>query len=148
MRYILILLFIFCSACSSRKKLEADTNKVVMKGVMSVWANWVKDKGKKYDIQLAIENRHKGDIIIYLRDIRCLRGNSSGSLKHTFFNTGERTIDFTPNEIKEFNLVCRLHSKESGPYRIIIRKVYSNPSQDGESKGEVIAENIEWSVNL
>lgn len=149
MKYLIILLLIFSSACSSRKKLESVSNKVEAKDAIRLWANWVKDKGKKYDVQLAIENIHKSDIIIYLKDIRCFRGNSSGQFKHTFFNTGERTIDFVIDEVKEFNLVCRLNAEgEKGPYKIVIEKVYSNPSQDGKSRGEVIAENIQWSVQL
>ena len=48
--------------------------------------------------------------------------------------------------MKQFNMVCRLFSPSEGPFKIKINKVYANPENDGVTRGEVIAENIEWSI--
>ncbi|MCJ8276493.1 MAG: hypothetical protein MJK18_06610 [Bdellovibrionales bacterium] len=147
MRIMLIVSFLVLASCASRKTLEPDSNMVESSGVVKVWANWVKDKGKKYDIQFAIENVSKKSLIIYLRDIKCFRGEAAGRLRHTFFNTGERTMDFHEGEMKQFNMVCSPYKKEArGPFKILIKKVYDNPEDDGETKGKVIATDIEWTL--
>ena len=38
----------------------------------------------------------------------CKRGELDGTVKqHTLFNTGERSIDLTPGQLKHFNMVWR-----------------------------------------
>ena len=70
------------------------------------------------------------------------------SAKHTFFNTGERTIDFKPAEAKTFNLVCRLGAETTGAMRLTIAKVYENQTLDGKTAGKVVASNIEWKTGI
>ena len=137
------LLFLVAS-CASKKNLDPNVAKVSRDGVISVTARWVKDKGDKFDLNLMVENLNEKAIIVYLKDIRCQRGTQGGRLKHTFFNTGERTIDFRSGEIKDFNMVCDHYKKSGGPFKINITKVYSNPEEDGETRGKVIAEDVEW----
>lgn len=144
-KYFLFFLFALSIGCSSKKVLDHN-NAVSKTGVVKVWANWVKDKGKKFDIQFVVENLSDKGIIIYLNDIQCARGKRTGRIKHTFFNTGERTIDFRGGEIKQFNLVCTIGAKADGPFNMRVVKVYDNPEEDGESRGKVIAQNIVWST--
>lgn len=141
---ILLPLMALVFGCASKKTFDPNVVKVNRKGVLSVTSRWIKDKGHKFDINLEIENLNKAPIIVYLRDIKCQRGDRGGHLKHTFFNTGERTIDFTEGEIKNFKLVCDHAQKAEGPFKITIKKVYSNPDGDGESRGKVIAKDIVW----
>lgn len=121
-------------------------NNIHQKGVVTVQVPWIKDKGKKFDVHLSIhnENPDKG-MIIFLSDMGCRRGKVTGELKHTFFNTGEKTIDFKPNQTKDFNLVCRTEGATRGDFKLSINKVYNNPSLDGKTVGKVIAENLTWS---
>jgi len=134
------------SACSgSRIKMDAGEN-VVKAKTIEVSANWIKDKGKKFDVDLNIKNNTDHGIIIMLAEISCAKGKLSGGLKHTFFNTGEKTIDFTAHERKTFRLVCNLGSETEGNYKITIGEVYNNKSGDGKSKDKVIEKNIVWTA--
>lgn len=130
------------SACSSRYKFEPGSR--VTKNDVVIGANWIKDKGDKYDMQFTIANNSTKSIVILLGDMSCYRGELQGQLKHTFFNTGERTIDFRPGELKMFNLVCNYGMDTKGPFKITIKKVYDNPRNDGSSTGAVLAENLNW----
>jgi hypothetical protein len=133
---------VLCS-CSGKKIILENGNKVSKEGV-SVWANWIKEKGKKFDVEIGITNGSNKDIIIMLGDMDCSRGTSSGALKHTFFNTGERTIDFRVGQTKSFRMVCDYRTNVQGPFKIVVRRVFENPGGDGRAKGTVLTENIEW----
>lgn len=139
-------LMIFVSACANKKIAPDPTNVTTAKGVISFWGAWVKDKGDKFDINLHVQNEDQDQgIIIYLSDIRCSHGGRRGEIKHTFFNTGERTIDFRPGEKKAFNLVCRTGSDGRGGEILIgVDRVYSNPGLDGRTVGKVIAKGLVW----
>jgi hypothetical protein len=133
------------SAFASEKYVPDPENQMKAKDVVSVSVPWIKDKGGKFDVNLSIHNEdpEKG-IIIFLSDMGCLRGKVRGELKHTFFNTGERTIDFKPNETKSFTLVCRVAGEPRGDFRLSIAKVYGNPSMDGKTVSKVIAKDLSW----
>src|SRR3712207_1781954 len=97
--------------CGGRKvRFDEQEYKAEAKGVISLWAEWIKDKDDKFDARLHIRNESSDHIIVLLRDMTCGRGDRHGTLKHTFFNTGERTMDFGPGEEKDFNVVCKFSS--------------------------------------
>lgn len=131
--------------CSSKKVLSE--NNAVTQGPVKVWANWVKDKGEKFDIQFLMENIHTKPVIVKLHDVQCARGKRGGNLQHTFFNTGERTIDIMPGEVKQFNFVCTVGVKTAGAFNMRLNRVYDNPEKDGATLGKVIAKNIIWSTS-
>ena len=138
------LLFV-AAVFAAERFTPGSENNIKKDGVLLAHVAWIKDKGQKFDFNLHIhnENEDKG-MIIFLSDLRCKRGTVTGVVKHTFFNTGEKTIDFKPNERKDFNLVCRTEGTEKGDFQLKIAKVYDNPSLDGKTVGKVIAENLEW----
>jgi hypothetical protein len=137
--------FLACGA--TRANLTPEESMMTKEGVLSVNVEWIKDKKKKYDIRLAIHNEANKAIIVKLGDMQCYRGARQGILHHTFFNTGERTIDFSVGQQKVFQMVCDLGTRTKGPYRIVFGKVYDNPSNDGATLGKVISESIEWKAN-
>jgi hypothetical protein len=146
----LVLLLVGCASISllgcgaKRIAIKPDT-KVTAGEVASVSVNWIKDKKSKFDFQLKIKNESAENIIIYLSDISCARGDVGGEVTHTFFNTGERTIDFGPRQSKSFNAVCRLGVKvREGDFKVSVAKIFSNPSEDRKTPGEVIARDINW----
>ena len=141
---MLVGAFVLMVNCSHQIKLDPATTKVTAKGILSVSANWIKDKQDKFDMRLRLNNESESGLIILLNDIRCFRGSARGQIKHTFFNTGERTIDFQAGEVKVFNIVCRFDSDTTGDFKIAIHKVYENKELDGKTKGKVLATNIEW----
>jgi hypothetical protein len=112
--------------------------------VLSAYAGWVKDKGKKYDLDFHLRNDSDKPIIVFLADLTCMRGDVQGVLKHTFFNTGERTINIRPGAEKSSNMVCNLGTKTKGDFKITVKNVFSNPSGDGVNAGQVIAKDITW----
>lgn len=144
---ILIALFgllSFLSGCG-HSAIRFDEPAVTgSKGPIVIWASWVKPKGDKYDLNLNIENTTSDFVIVFLSDLACFQGDQKGDLKHTFFNTGERTIDFGPHQHKDFNAVCRLASDGVGDYRIVVGSVFSNPSHDRKTSDKEIAKNVEW----
>lgn len=131
---------------ASEKYIPDPQNQMTAKNVVTVSVPWIKDKGDKFDVNLNVHNDDSDNgIIIFLSDLGCQRGTVRGQLKHTFFNTGERTIDFKPNETKSFNLVCRLAGEPRGDFKLSVAKVYSNPSMDGKTVGKVLAKDLNWS---
>ena len=143
-----VTLLFTTSSFAGRVQLGVNDNKVTVKDVLSVWSEWIKDKGKKFDINIHLQNESDQGIIIQLSEIRCHRGGAQGELKHTFFNTGEKVMDFKPHEQKSFNLVCKIGQETKGEYKLTVGTVYANPSGDGKTLGKPIAKNIEWKVKI
>lgn len=142
---IVALALVTFAACGGKRVALTEGNTAKADGVMTMTVAWVKDKGKKFDIRISLKNEKENEgVIVMLNDVTCFKGNLRGETKHTFFNTGERTMDFRPGELKSFNLVCRLGSETTGPFKINIVRVYENPNLDGKTTGKVIASNIEW----
>ena len=130
-------------ACSHQVELKAEQTRVEAQG-LALQVNWLKDKGKKYDVELGITNNTGKDIVFQLGDMSCFRGTQQGMLKHTFFNTGERTIDFRSGQAKIFRLVCTLGNVAEGEYMIKIHNIRENPNGDGSSTGKLLIKSIAW----
>jgi hypothetical protein len=146
---LILILPVFLLGCGGGKiTLAPEASVMKEEGVLSMNVEWVKDKKKKYDIRMRIRNEAKTPIITRLGDMACFRGERQGMLKHTFFNTGERTIDFHIGEQKVFQMVCDLGMKVEGPFRIVFGRVYDNPSDDGATVGKEIATNVEWKASM
>lgn len=143
--FCLSMLMFGGTAFASEKYIPDPANQMTAKDVVTISVPWIKDKGSKFDINLNIHN-DDGDkgIIIFLSDLGCQRGKVRGELKHTFFNTGEKTIDFKPNETKTFTLVCRVAGETRGDFKLSVAKVYGNPSMDGKTVSKVIAKDLSW----
>jgi hypothetical protein len=131
------------AACSKKVEIKPEQSKVETHG-LGLQVNWLKDKGSKFDLELAVSNNTGKDIVINLGDISCFRGTSQGMLKHTFFNTGERVMDFRSGQMKIFRLVCTMGGKPEGDFRILINNVYENSNGDGSSTGKVLLKKVEW----
>lgn len=147
MKALLAITFIFFSftATAADKFIPDPENQMLAKDVMSVWVAWIKDKGEKFDLNINMRNENPDKAyIVFLSDMGCKRGKVRGQLKHTFFNTGERTIDFKPNEAKDFNLVCKTSGGTRGEFSIEISRIYDNPSMDGKTVGKVVAKGLSW----
>src|SRR5262249_52059607 len=135
MKFICVMVSVLLlSACGSGP-IHPDVSTAASKdGVAKVWVAWVKDKGKKFDMNLNLTNlSDKKHMIIFLSDISCGRGGTNGVVRHTLFNSGERTINFAPGQSKAFNTVCVLPAKASGDYVVTVGKIFDNPSGDGRA---------------
>lgn len=141
----LLLAFVgmFAFGCGGKRtNIKVDSDKTSKSEYLQMDVDWVKVKGSKFDIQLRIQNISQKDIIVMLNDMSCGRGDVAGSLKHTFFNTGERTIDFRIGQSKSFRLVCRMGGNGQGPFFIDIARVYDNPTADGARRGDVLGKSM------
>jgi hypothetical protein len=143
--FVLVFALVSVRGFASDKIKVDPANVAKEKGVISFGADWIKDKGKKFDLHLMMhnENGEKG-IIVYLSDMSCHRGARMGTLKYTFFNTGERTIDFRPGQSKDFNMVCDTGEGASGAFQVTVSKVYENPNMDGKTPGKILAKSLTW----
>lgn len=121
---------------------EAD-NKVTKAGVITLSADWLKDKGKKYDIGFKFKSEHKEGMLVKLSDVSCFRGDIQGELD------SDKTLEIRPNQFKHLTLTCKLSDKASGgAYRLVVSRVYENVSGDGKTLGKVLAQDITWQVKL
>ena len=139
-----ILAILFLSACGHGKIAPDPQNVATKKGVISAWADWIKPKGKRYDMHFHVKNESNAAIVVRSGDMNCFRGATQGEMKYTFFNTGERLIDLGIGQDKGANLVCTFPMAATGDFRVVIRRVFDNPSNDGKTTVNVVAENIEW----
>ena len=134
-------------SCSGKKVVDASAATTTKSNVISSQASEVKDKGKKFDVEFGIVNETEKNIIILLADILCYKGNTQGVVQHAFFGAGERTIDMSPKQKKNFHIVCKLGGKvEGGDYKLVVSRVYDNPSNDRRTTGKEIAKGIEWKL--
>jgi hypothetical protein len=136
-----LLALVAVSGCS-RKKIKVDATNVAKKNDFVMWADWVKDKGTRYDVSFNFRNDGERHAIFYLDELECYRGTTAGELKHTFFNTGHRTFKAHPHHPDHSNMVCKVSG--TGAFRIVLSHVYDNPNGDGITRGDVLAENLEW----
>jgi hypothetical protein len=147
--FALSLVFLISLKCqAARIAIAPADNRVSIPDVITIYSEWIKDKGNKYDLNLTINNAHQKGIIVLLKEMHCFRGAVEGELKHTFFNTGERTIDFKRGQSKSMTLVCHLKSKGEGNYRIVLDQVYENASGDRKTIGKELAKAVDWHVRI
>jgi len=138
-----------CAHKKREKRVLASTSSAKAGGIMEARVDWLKKKKEKFDFGLTLSNLTENGLIIYLNDITCAKGNVTGEVKHTFFNTGERTIDFRPGETKKFKLVCRLYSQvDSDQFKVAIRRINSNPSNDGKTVGKLLYKDLKVPINF
>ncbi len=136
--------FLFIAACGHKKVALDQASSNVSNEIVSMTVLWLKDKGKKFDVELQVQNKSKDDVIIKLGDMNCGKGTAGGQLKHTFFNTGERIIDFSPQQTKRFLLVCDIGQAVPGDFQISINRVFDNPEGDGSTRGKQVAGKLQW----
>lgn len=138
MRLVLHSLVVFGSllavtGCAARKTFQNKSITVAQTEAATLRVNWVKDKGRKYDIELVLANQLAAPIVIRPGDIRCSRGSADGELKYA---SVEGAIVLGPEETRMFHMVCRTGPRASGPYQIEIARLFS--------KGKVVGASIGW----
>ena len=134
--------------CSHGKtKLNSVENRVVKDGVVSLSASSMRDKKNKYEVNFVIGNESGKNIIVVLNDLACFKGSAQGSVSHASYGNGVKMVDFQPGEVRNFRLICTLAAMTDGKPRVVVKKVYANPSGDGLRIGAVLVENAEWTLS-
>lgn len=130
----------FSMPALAREKMEG-VGKASVKGVVSVSADWVKDKSDKYDVSMKITNDSDKTILIFVGDLKCARGSvTDGTVD---IHSDNRKIDLRGKESRTVLMTCRLKSKDKGDFSVTM-KVFSNPSNDSSTPGAVLAESLVW----
>lgn len=148
MKQLLLLLTLILASCASKQVLNTEQVTVTKNDFLNMNVLWIKDKGKKFDFEMSISNISENDLIVMLNDFTCAKGNMPGTLKHTFFNTGERTMDIRKGQTKRFKLVCNIGSKVEGDAKIVISRMFDNPNGDGATRGKQVGDKVEWTGRL
>jgi hypothetical protein len=114
--------------------------KASVKGVASIEAEWVKDKDDKYDVSMKIKNDSSATVLFFAGDMKCSRGSETGNVD---IHQDRRTIDLRPNESRTVVMTCRLSSKNKGYFKITMKPM-SNPTNDSNTPGKALAEQMTW----
>ena len=120
-------------------KTDPEASKVSKAGVIAVSSQWIKDKKKRWDAMLVLENLSKQTLIVSGDDIKCFRGDTEGIVHGV-----GHAIDVPSGGTKTATVQCDTRSKEGGDFRIEVGKVYSNPNNDGVTRGNVVATGLQW----
>ena len=154
---LLCSILLFLTACASPVKhsfnAPADSSTVV-----SLWPSWISETKKGLVVNLNLRNNTNDKLIVDVSDIVCFKGTVKGELKRIGDNkpafqsylendsTRVQYISFEGRENKTSELICATPSSNVGEYSFIVKKVYSNPKSDRQSRGSVIQENVVWSI--
>ncbi len=140
---VLVAFSVLLGACGAAKYKTDGQHKVTVKNKFSIWSLWVKDKKKKYDLELVLHNESSKSQIVKLGDVWCYRGKTKGRIGYSSFGIGERTIDFVPGQQKNLKVSCKT-GEAGGDFKVVIKRLFSNPSDDGATPGKVIAKDLTW----
>lgn len=104
----------------------------------------VKDKGHRYEVDGRIHNETSQSILVLFGGINCFKGSTEGEPHYNLW-IGERYIDMPPGSAKPLKFSCKFAREVSnGKYRLVIKKVFGNPSNDGRTPGKALDENISF----
>lgn len=141
----LLMLALAMTNCAGKRVNLGEASKIT-KGPVSIWASWVKDKGKKWDALLHIGNESDKDIVIMFDDVSCWRGNNQGDMKYSIY-IGDRVLFIRAGRKLNMTVVCHTAVKSSGAFIVAVKHAYENPSGDGVSRGKALVSDVEWRVN-
>lgn len=143
--FFIISILLLATSCSSTMRKKFDRPEFEKKTGLEMYPIYLKDKGKKFDIGLAFLNNSNTSIIVHRRALKCFKGDQKGRLGYSTFGIGERVIDLAPDQEKVVKLTCK-HKKvdKKGAYKITVRKVLENKSEDGITPSGTFAENLVW----
>ncbi len=164
MKNVLIATFtlMLLMGCASRKALKPEGNLVEKKGVLGISGDWIKDKGKKVDLQLRFINQSKDFLVILYSDFECKKGTLKGRGFSPFglfgsienqMNAIESLIDksFTlnPDEEKDLAITCEFKEANEGPFSLRVKNIYRKVSSNrGGPKLDNVGKDLMWTPNL
>lgn len=130
-------------ACSHKKIAVDDSAQASKKGVLAISAAWIKEKPKKFDIQVMLTNQSGKPEIVWLKDIQCSRNGVKGDVTMVDARHGDFPIALKPSAVKTIVFTCDYNAEvKTGAFKFNITRVYDNPSDDGRTKGQVIAKDL------
>jgi hypothetical protein len=154
-----ISLVLLLQACSSAPKFNYETPDTSDTAI-SFWASWVSETKKGLHGKINLRNNVPGKIIINLDDIVCGQGSIEGTFTRlgddlpafqSYLKDGGNTrvkyISLERGETKSAETLCSSPVANEGEYFYAVKKVYSNPKGDRQTKGDIIQENVVWTFS-
>ncbi len=138
------------TGCAGGRAFAVPYEPVTRAGVISVWVHHLEDFGDRFDVKLNMRNESAGTLIVRADDLRMFRGDTQCQVKAGRFNIGEemilgaRIFDIKPGETRTAGITGQLPTVVTGPFRVIVAEVWSNPTADGRAMGEIVARDLEW----
>ena len=124
---------------------------------MKIEGNWLKDKGKKFDLSVSMTNITKKEILVKRTDMICKKGAYLGHYdsiynEHTNIqSTNPEYLAFEPGEMKRFHFTCYLDAMyKNKDFYFMVQRVFENSSKDISlpAKGSLLAQDIELHIKL
>ena len=144
MKTYLILFALLVSACVHHPVLvvNSDSGSAEKKGVIFMQMLTIKNKDKKYDINMKFENQTGVAQIIWLKDMKCSRGKTVGVMSY-YGSPSDVPVRIPAKDQREFIFTCKLPVEHlSGEFKLNVTRVFSNPNDDGRTTKDVVAENL------
>ena len=132
------------SACASHPhtvKLQENTPDK-RDTIVALKVDKIRARRKRFDVHFLIKNNTGQTVIVKSEDIACYRGTFAAEVS---YNTASGNVAFDGGEERGFNIHCSHQSNGGGDYKVTIARVYDNPTDDHETPGKVIVENVSWS---
>jgi len=136
------------------------SNAIVKNGddnILKIEGNWIKDKGKKFDLSVSMTNIAKKEILVKRADMICKKGDHLGYYdrihnEHTNIQSNSpQYLVFEPGEKKKFHFTCYLDLKYNDKdFYFIVKKVFKNNSKDIDTpaKGSLLTQDVEMHIKL
>ncbi len=147
----IIAVCLFVSACGHKKINTTGAETGGKKGLLTMSADWVKDKRIRYEANFLMRNESTQDISITLDDLECSKGEQQGTISGKgFVNDSEKMIRINQGQIKRFLLICDHGVKAEGPFVIRLNRVYNNSNNEnkGTKAAKVIAKDLIWTTEV
>ncbi len=139
-RVFLFLLVVSSLGCGRVRYDLAGTQPVEVPTVVAAGGEWIKDKGRKFDVRWWIQNRSNYNMVIYREDVQCHKGRVKGQLRGL-----ERSarIEFGPGQERVFTLTCDTNGKTPGAFQMVMAQVFEDrrPEED-----RLVARDLVWII--
>ncbi len=110
---------------------------------MKLMVDRVKDHGDKFDVKSRIVNDSDVTLLIFFNAVECHKGAIQGESTYAL-GIGERLINIPAGSTKRMDFVCKLNREvKDKKYKIRIKTVFDNPSNDGRTQGKILLKNVE-----
>ena len=139
-RWCLLLLFVGASACGRTRYDLSRTQPVEIPQLLAAGGEWIKDKGRKFDVRWWIQNRSNYELVIYRDDFKCARGTTPGKLRGM-----ERSprVQLGPGQERVFTLTCETIGTRTGSFEMTMAQVFESRQPEDD---RLVAKDMVWII--
>ena len=143
MRNLLPVLLLALIAVGCTETYEPEEPVIFSNQTLKVMVDRVKDHGDKFDVKSRLVNESDVSILIFFNAVQCFKGKIQGEATYAL-GIGERLINIPAGSTKRMDFVCKLNRDvKEKKYRLKIRTVVDNPSNDGATQGKILLKDVE-----